>query len=253
MRSFTFGPADMELDGYQISGPYLKAKTIGRATALFKGTEGRYQIAVSYLDESDGQGRFELEVDGKEAGQWQNNQDDDKVHSYVSPAVTLRPGSKVTVVGHQAAGEYARISRVRISTDTGSGKALRSKLGRGETLQLGGSLTEAAPDAREDVLASLRPLCPVAAAGQWPQKLLVNLTKAAPQGPMCVHLVNYDFKYDDKYALQSIQPATGVKLRAVGAKTARLLSPDGTDQVLQVQEEILEVPPVRIYSVLVLQ
>ena len=168
-------------------------------------------------------------------------------------AMTLRPGSKVTVVGHQEGGEYARISRVRISTDTGAGKALRCKLGGGEVLQLAGSLMEAAPDVREDILAALRPLSPVSAGKEWPKDLLVNLTKESPQGPLCVHLVNYDFKYDARFALQAIQPSGPVTLKVPGVRSARLLTPDGDAQALTVKDGLLEAPPVRLYSVIVLE
>jgi hypothetical protein len=254
MDSFTYGPTDMELDGYEVSGPYLKLyAATGRAALNFKGREGQYPVTVSYLDENDGQGSFELGVDGKQVGQWQNNVDDDKVHSYVSPTVTLRPGAKVTVVGHQAGGEYGRLLSLRITTDAGPVGLMRCKVGKGEVLQLACSLTEARSNAREAVLSALRPLCPVSTGAQWPPKLLMNLTKASPQGPICVHLVNYDLKYDDKYALQSIEPAGPVSLRVFDAKTARLLSPDAAERSLEVTNGTVEVPPVKIYSAVILK
>jgi hypothetical protein len=112
-------------------------------------------------------------------------------------------------------------------------------------------IPEAMDAEREEVLTALRELCPV--TGKWPGKLLVNLTRAGPQGPICVHLVNYDFRYEEKYVLQSIQPAGPLTLSVRGAKEARLLSPDGGERSLEVKDGVLIVPEVKVYSALLLQ
>ena len=128
------------------------------------------------------------------------------------------------------------------------------KFGKGRVVQLTTPLTEAVAADREQALGYLRPLCRVwSAGGKWPPKLLVNLTEASPRGPLCVHLVNYDFRYDDKYALKSIEPAGPVRLEVIGARRGRLLTPEGEEKLLRVTDGRLEVPPVRVYGVVVLE
>ncbi|NOZ20121.1 MAG: hypothetical protein GXP25_03430 [Planctomycetes bacterium] len=253
MERFVYGPEELAAAGYESNGRCLKvSQGTGRATAAFSGPAGEYRVTVSYLDENDGQGRFELEVNGKRIGEWRNNADDNAWHRYVSPAVQLQPGAKVTVVGRQGGGEYARIRQVKISTDLGAEDIVQAKLGEGKVLLLDIPLTAATDDLRGKALAALRPLCSVRGVSDpWPEKLLLNATRSSSGGALCVHLANYDFTYDDKYALQSIRPAGPVKIFVRGARTARLLSPDGADSVLNVTDGVIEVPPVRIYSTVV--
>ena len=248
---FDYGPTQLELSGYQVEGARLKVRGTGRATADFGGTEGPYRVSVSYLDENDGKGRFALEVDGKEIGRWDNDADDDSWHTHATPAVRLKRGTKITVVGHSDGGEYGRIRQITIATDLGTDGFVQSVVGKGRVLLLDTPLTQLAAAKREPILAALRPLCPVrAAAHPFHEKLLLNLTRS--DQVVHVHLVNYDFTYGEKYALQAVRPTKPVGLAVPGAKTARLLSPDATDRVLPVTNGTVEVPPVRVYSVVVL-
>ncbi len=252
--SQTFAPADLALDGYEISIPYAKVSgEVGRATATFAGRPGRYRVQVSYLDEDDGRGSYDLEVDGKQVAQWAGDKDDNGVHTFVSPAVSLKPGAQVTVVGHAGGGEYGRITQVRVTGDAGGVQECR--IGKGKVLQLPDRLSGCTAEDRERVLAHLRPLCPVrAGAGPWPEKLLVNLTRAGDPKRLYAHLVNYDFRYDEKHALQAIQPAGPVTLK-VGKeyRSARLLSPDAAPVELKVAGGAVVVPAVATYGVVVLE
>ena len=72
-------------------------------------------------------------------------------------------------------------------------------------------------------------------------------------GALCAHLVNYDFRYDDKFALQSIEPLPPVTLQAPRVKQATLLSPGAEAKPLVVKDGAIEVPPVRIYGVVVMR
>lgn len=252
MESYTFAVTDAVLEGYTLEGARAMAGKVGKATFPFAGKAGSYRVTVPYLDENDGQGSYDLLVDGKQVGQWKNDQDDDTVREYVSPALKLKPGAKLTVVGHSDGGEYARIHGLRVYTDSGQGGFIDSKLGKGRMLQIATSLAKLPTGEGAKVWQALRGLEPVTPAGQWPEKLLLNLTRATSGGPLCAHLVNYDFRYDEKYALQKIEPAGPVTLNVGNAKSARLLSPDGEEQTLVVKNGQVQVPAVRVYSVVVL-
>ncbi|MEW6357616.1 MAG: hypothetical protein AB1696_14895 [Planctomycetota bacterium] len=255
MERLVFGPEELAKAGYEPEGQCLKApKETGRATAAFPGPKGRYRVTVSYLDENDGRGRFELDVDGKRIGEWNNHADDNAWHTYASPAVELSPGAKVTVAGRQDGGEYARIRQVIIATDLGDEGLVQAKMGEGTVLLLDARLAAAAPAQRAKVLAALRPLARLRGATEpWPENLLINVTRPSSGSTLCAHLVNYDFTYADQFRLQAIRPAGPVKLSVPGAKAARLLSPDGGDEALPVADGMVDVPPIRVYSVVVVE
>jgi hypothetical protein len=205
LAAYSFAVTDATLDGYELEGGRAKVTTVGRATFPFSGPAGSYRVTVPYLDENDGKGTYDLLVDGQQVGGWKNDRDDDAVHEYLSPVVKLKPGAKITVVGHSEGGEYARIQGMRVYTDSPQGGFIDSKLGRGRVLQVATSLSKLPAADGERLWRILRGLEPVTPAGQWPEKLLLNLTRATPKGPLCAHLVNYDFRYDEKYALQKIE------------------------------------------------
>lgn len=253
MQSFGFAPTEAELDGYELEGNRIKTMGMGKATFSFSGPAGSYRIAVQYLDENDGKGSFDLLVDGQQVGQWQNDKDDDQVHEYLSRGVKLHEGSKITVVGHSDGGEYGRIYGLRVYSDTGKGAVSEGQFGRGRIFQAAVSLSKLPVAEGRHLWEALRAIEPVTAQGAWPEKLLLNLTRATPQGPPCAHLVNYDFRYDDKFALQKIEPAGPVTLRVGKAKSATLLSPDSAPQKLAVKDGLVQVPAVRVYSVVVLE
>jgi len=82
--------------------------------------------------------------------------------------------------------------------------------------------------------------------------MLLNLTRGA-DGALCAHIVNYDFRYDDKFALQSIEPTPAMTLQAPGVKQATLLTPEAAPQVLPTRNGQITVPPVRVYGVVVMR
>jgi hypothetical protein len=247
-----YAPADFTTEGYEPQPPWLKVTTdVGRATIDFKGEAGKYRLVLSYFDESDGQGSFDLEVDGTPVGTWQNTADDDATHTHGATGVALKPGARITVVGHSGGGEYGRFERLTIMTDGGA-NIVETKIGKGKLLQALAPLTQLAA---EDVARLATPLC-----GQLPARLrtgampnaLLNLTRGS-DGALCAHIVNYDFRYDDKFALQSIEPTPAVTLQAPGVKRAMLLSPGAEARALVVKGGMIEVPPIRIYGVIVMR
>lgn len=247
-----FAPADFATEGYEVQPPWLKVtEGVGKATATFEGDPGEYRFALSYFDESDGQGSFEILVDGKQVGSWQNTHDDDQTHVHLSEPVRLKPGAVVTVVGHSGGGEYGRIERLAIVEKTGAAPLRETRLGRGSVVQTPVAMAQL-PAAELAALARrLQDDPPVRAATPLPPKVLLNLTRGR-DGRLCAHIVNYDFRYDDKYALQSIEPTPVLTLQSRGAKRATLLTPGEAPRDLAVKAGVVEVPPVRIYGVVVL-
>lgn len=238
-------PADFTTEGYVAQPPWLKVdKEVGKAAVTFNGPAGKYRLVLSYFDESDGQGSFDLLVDDKLVGQFQNTTDDDQTHAHTVANVDLKPGARLTVVGHSGGGEYGRIERLAVLSDAGGG-LIETKVGKGRLVQAVAPLPQMTNEDLSKLARTLRGQLPVrwAAAG----KFLVNLTRA--EGTLCVHVVNYDFRYDDKFALQNIEPTPPLALRVPGAKTATLLSPDSDPVSLPVKDGAVTVPPVRMYSV----
>jgi hypothetical protein len=82
-------------------------------------------------------------------------------------------------------------------------------------------------------------------------KALLNLTRSG--GALCAHLVNYDFRYNEKFELQSIEPIPAVTLQAPGIKRATLLAPGAEPRPLLVKDGKVQVPPLRIYGVVVMR
>ncbi len=253
-------PVDFTTEGYEPQAPWLKVtKDVGRATITFAGAPGNYRLMLSYFDESDGQGCFELLVDGRRVGQWQNTCDDDATHAHSAPGVELKTGSQVTVVGHSGGGEYGRFERLVIMTDRGTGSVIETGIGTGKLLQATAPLGQLAAEDLERLTAPLRAQLPVqvrrhagdAAAG-LPGKALLNLTRGS-DGALCAHVVNYDFRYDGKFALQRIEPTSALALTAPGVTQATLLSPGAEAQTLRVDEGVIAVPPITIYGVVVMR
>ena len=250
-------PADFATDeGYVAQPPWLKVdQQVGKATVEFKGAPGKYRLMLSYFDESDGQGSFDLLVDGQEVGSWTNEADDDATHVHTATGVTLKTGSQVTVVGHAGGGEYGRFERLVIMSDSTGGSLIETKVGKGKLIQALAPLPQLATEDMAKLATPLRAQLPVRLAGPGSPgprgKMLLNLTRA--DGALCAHLVNYDFRYNEKFELQSIEPTPAVTLQAPGLKQATLLSPGCEPVALPVKDGAVTVPPVRIYSVVVMR
>lgn len=251
METQVYGVNDFALDGYEFQPPWLKVTgQTGKATVEFKGAPGKYRATLSYFDESDGQGSFELQVDGRKVGSWQNTADDDQMHAHVAKGVELKPGARLTVIGNSGGGEYGRIERLVLTAD-GKGNVIETKVGKGRLLQASAPVQQMAP---EDLQALARPLVAmstVTAEGGMPAKVLLNVTRCG--GATYAHIVNYNFKYDDKFALTGIEGQGPVRLKVRGCKTARLISPDAEAKDLAVKGGVVEVPEVRIYGVVELR
>lgn len=254
INSYHYGLNDFTLTGYEVTPPYLKLTTEGTASVTFQGAAGDYRIAVSYLDEDDGQGGFEVLVDGKEVARWRNDADDNQEHTYSTGAVNLKPGQTIKIVGHAGGGEYGRITRMRVDSFAGKEGSRFSPVGRGQVWQTGQPLTDTDGPTLKQIAQRLRPLSPVRSAdAAWPTKLLLNLTNTSAQGPLYAHLVNYNYRYDDKFNLQAIEPGGPVTLEALGCKSAKLLSPDGVEQQLTITNGKVRIPTVHIYAVVELR
>ena len=255
MHVHAYAPMDFTTEGYEAQPPWLKVtKDVGRATITFQGEPGKYRLVLTYFDESDGQGSFDLEVDGKPVGTWQNTADDDATHAHVATGVELEPGSKVTVVGHSGAGEYGRFERLTIMTDSAGGNLVETKIGKGKLIQAPAPLLQLPAEDMARLAAPLRAQLPVrlSAPGLSLPNAALNLTRGS-DGALCAHIVNYDFRYDAKFALQSIEPTPPMVLEAPGIRQAMLFAPDAHTQVLQVKNGRIEVPPINLYGVIVMR
>ena len=275
---FVYLPSDFTTDeGYLPQPPWLKVdKAVGKATVQFNGPPGKYRLVLSYFDESDGQGSFDLLVDGKQVGQWQNTADDDATHAHVAAGVVLKAGSQITVVGHSGGGEYGRFERLAALTDSGGGNLVATRIGSGKLIQALAPLPQLPAEDLQKLAATLRGQLPVRVSANALSadalstdalradtagrpgspaphgRSLLNLTRGS-DGALCAHLVNYDFRYDGKFALQSLEPTAPLLLEAPGVKQATLLSPEGETRALPVKGGTIAVPPVRIYSVVLMR
>jgi hypothetical protein len=78
----------------------------GEAFISFAGPPGQYQLSAIYLDNQPGAGMYSLEVDGKAVHQWKSKNEDVDDHLIaVSPAVQLKPGSRIAFRGRPMANE----------------------------------------------------------------------------------------------------------------------------------------------------
>ncbi len=240
---------ELTMTGYAADRSFAKAVAEdARLTAKPDLPAGDYQVVVTYFDESDGRGSFELIVGGRVVASWQNDADDDKFHKFVSPPVTLKPGDEIAVVGHRHAGELARVSGLRITAAGGEGRARRTKVGRGEVLQVADSLAALPPAERAEVLEALRALSTVTPGDRpWPRTVLVNVTRVGER--RCVHLVNYDFVYAERDKLTAVRATPAITLRVAGARAARWLTADAEPVALTVTDGRITVPPLRLYGV----
>ncbi|MEN6644515.1 MAG: hypothetical protein ABFE08_18915 [Armatimonadia bacterium] len=246
-----YGVNDFDLDGYELQPPWLKVtKDVGKATVEFKGAPGKYRATLSYFDESDGQGSFELQVEGRKVGSWQNTADDDQMHAHVANGLELKPGMKLTVIGNSGGGEYGRIERLVLTSDAGENVST-TRVGKGRLLQAPAPVQQMAGEDLQALVKPLRELSAVTAVGEMPEKVLLNVTRSG--GATYAHIVNYSFKYDDKFALTGIEGQGPIRLRVRGCKAARLLGPEAEAKELVVKGGVVEVPEVRIYGVVELR
>ncbi|MCD6359261.1 MAG: DUF4350 domain-containing protein, partial [Armatimonadetes bacterium] len=105
---------DLDMNGYVPDGGRIKAPDKGTASMTFNGDEGRWHIMVRYFDESDGVSQMRVLVNGREAGAWRMDADDDQWHDFTSDAVALKPGDRIIIEGAHGGGEYARISTLSL-------------------------------------------------------------------------------------------------------------------------------------------
>jgi Fibronectin type III domain len=92
----------------------------GQATAIFPGPAGTYEVVVAYFDESNGQSRLEVSIDGVVVDTWMADVDppaavaDDVTltHRVITQRITLVPGQVIELKGSQHGGEPAGIDKV---------------------------------------------------------------------------------------------------------------------------------------------
>ena len=89
----------------------------GEAYVVFEGQPGTYQVAIVYLDNAPGKGKYSLQVDGKTVGSWtsRNEEIDDNLID-VLPPVQLSKGSRVSFIGAPMAPE-CRLTKMIIFSD----------------------------------------------------------------------------------------------------------------------------------------
>ncbi|MCD6361791.1 MAG: hypothetical protein J7M38_13125, partial [Armatimonadetes bacterium] len=128
----------------------------------------------------------------------------------------------------------------------------RVPLGKGSVIQVPGSLQAAPDEARDTIWQALRSAAPV--TGHWPDTVLVNLMRQPRGDVLGVHVVNFDYEYNDDYSLKAIHPTPELELTVQDAalKVAWLISPDTETRDLTVTDGKVIVPPVTNYAVVLL-
>ncbi|NUQ01488.1 MAG: hypothetical protein HUU35_16715 [Armatimonadetes bacterium] len=252
LESYRYGTTDFATEGYEPAAPYLKVTSSGRATVIFAGQPGVYTVTVSYLDEDDGQGEFELRRDDQLLATWRSDADDNHLRTRAVPEVALKPGQRLTVVGKAGGGEYARLSGLRV--DSGSATDwVETGLGQGRVMQHALPLQSLPAPAQDLLRERLRPLATVRGE-QWPAKLLLNVTRGRTANDLAVHLVNYDLRYGEAHKLERVVPTGPLTLRVpASCRQAVLLTPEAADQPLPIAAGTVTVPSVGRYSVVQLR
>lgn len=243
---------DLEMDGYEPDGGRIKCPKEGSATLTFRGEGGTWRISVQYLDESDGVSSYELLLNDQQVGAWTADEDDDAWRSFTTEAAELEPGDRIVVRATQGEGEYARLGSITLRTVPDEGGVFEQELGEGRVIQVAGPLDSALPEEEQRAVEALRAATPV--GGAWPDTVLVNLLRQPSPAVLGVHIVNFDYEYAEDYVLKAIHPTPEIKLQVQDArmKVARMISPDGEPQELEIVEGNLTVPPVMNYAVVLL-
>lgn len=243
---------DLEMDGYEPDGGRIKVATEGTASLRFAGEPGRWQITLSYFDESDGQSSFELRVGGEVIDRWVADADDDEWHTRTAPVVELARGETVTVHGKAGGGEYARLQSIALRSRASEAPFVEATLGAGRVLQFAGPLEGLADEELAAATAALRAASPV--TGAWPETVLVNLLRQPAGEVLSAHIVNHDFEYDEAYALTAIHPTPEITLRVADPTltVARLVAPGAEPVDLPVIDGAVTVPPITVYAAVLL-
>lgn len=243
---------DLEMEGYEPDGARIKAAPEGTASLRFDSEPGRWQITVSYLDESDGQSSFELLAAGQVIGSWVADADDDAWHAFTSAPVELTTGETITVHGKAGGGEYARVRWIALRSRESEAPYVEATLGAGRALQFAGPLEGLDENERAAAIEALRAVAPV--TGTWPDTVLVNLLRQPRGDVLAAHIVNHDFAYDEAYRLTAIHPTPELTLRVTDPtlRFARLITPDAGPSDLPVAGGAVRVPPVTVYATVLL-
>jgi hypothetical protein len=89
----------------------------GEAFTAFQGPAGRYRLSAVYLDNQPEAGSYSLEVDGQAVHRWKSKNEDVDDHLIaVSPAVELKPGSRIAFRGRPMARECRLVKLTAFSS-----------------------------------------------------------------------------------------------------------------------------------------
>ena len=105
----------------------IRLKSAGQpatATAAFSGSRGTYSVAIRVLEEPDGAPRLELHVDGVRVHTVSYRQKATPALRWIRcpQTVALRLGSTIELVGHGDGGARARVDRLLLIPQVGSGR-----------------------------------------------------------------------------------------------------------------------------------
>ncbi|SFR12830.1 SdrD B-like domain-containing protein [Poseidonocella sedimentorum] len=129
----TIEAEDMYLCGFKSNcfdgasgGQVIKGSTCywSSAKTYFEGSEGTYDLKLTYLDEDDGQGKIKIFVNGEKVADFVLDADNGGDGSepgvfseYVVENVELSKGDKIEIWGLGDGGEYVRIDKLEICKD----------------------------------------------------------------------------------------------------------------------------------------
>ncbi|MGB3612503.1 MAG: hypothetical protein WBA10_01825 [Elainellaceae cyanobacterium] len=132
-----FGAEDLDLKGYklrtEVNNPDNTIATLqsrsGKATGVFDGPAGTYQVKLRYYDENDGQGSFKVKVADKSTA-FKLDQDlpaaapeaRAKTERITHEAIDLKPGDRFTIEGRRGGAELARFDDIEFTPVEPSGQ-----------------------------------------------------------------------------------------------------------------------------------
>ena len=117
------GPSRIVKASFASGGAYVEGGvgTPSVMSTVFGGTAGRYDVAVAYFDESDGESSSSVSVDGHEIAAWKWDADSGGAYAnggslkeHVIKNVTLEKLSKIEIKGEGDGGEPLRIDAVEL-------------------------------------------------------------------------------------------------------------------------------------------
>jgi len=116
-RVVSLAPAEAASGGKAVTCPRARC----RASFVFQGPPGRYDLAVQYFDQNNGVARFQVSVNGREVAQWAADEhrpsqalDADTSVRHTLRHLPLEPGDVIEIEGRPDGGDPAALDYVTV-------------------------------------------------------------------------------------------------------------------------------------------